>query len=67
MDRRKGELFLAKHISQYKTGFHHPYGTEYLLLLKSISQKKYPAGAVPDVEKDYSKFTCNFLFSLAAS
>lgn len=67
MDRRKGELFLAKHISQYKTGFHHPYGTKYLLLIKKYFTKKYPAGAVPDVEKDYSKFTCNFLFSLAAS
>jgi hypothetical protein len=44
MDRRKGELFLAKHISQYKTGFHHPYGTEYLLLLKSISQKNIRQG-----------------------
>ena len=44
MDRQKGKLFLAKHISQYKTGFHHSYGTEYLLLLKSISQKNIRQG-----------------------
>jgi len=44
MDRQKGELFLAKHISQYKTGFHHPYGTEYLLLLKKYFTKNIRQG-----------------------
>jgi hypothetical protein len=44
MDRQKGELFLAKHISQYKTGFHHPYGTKYLLLLKKYFTKNIRQG-----------------------